>query len=64
MKESNPSIVYLAVEAFISCLSSSQSLFSNEKVTTIVLEQLTNIVKSPNQKNQLIALQAISLMCN
>lgn len=49
IKDENPSINQLAMNAFINCLNICQSLFQSENVRNVVFKELTNVVEnSPN----------------
>lgn len=63
MKDPIPSINQLAMNAFISCLPSCQHVFNNEKVRSVVLGELVNIVNGSEEKSKILALQTISEMC-
>lgn len=63
IKDPNPSINQLALQAFISCLPSCKHLFNSEKVRTVVLSELFNVVNAAENKSKEVALQAISEMC-
>lgn len=52
IKDPNPSINQLALHAFINCLPLSKHVFTSEKVRTIVLSELVNVVNGTDSKSK------------